>query len=162
MPNNNPIDTWTREECEEYLKQYPKSLKSDAVRKRLRFLTPLPQPPKQSKAENTNNVVDAVAQTKGETTHIPEESVTKFNVKPQTETDGSQKQATGTTYVDEHENGMAVVGKVVLTILVFALCTGIILLFQNITGNKSFYITGPVSGSIGIPLINKIWQKDVL
>lgn len=30
-----PIDQWTRKECEEYLRQYPKSLQSDAVRERL-------------------------------------------------------------------------------------------------------------------------------
>ena len=32
---NKPIEQWTRQECEEYLKQYPKSLNSDIVRKRL-------------------------------------------------------------------------------------------------------------------------------
>jgi len=44
MTNNNPIETWTREQCEEYLNQYPKSLKSEAVRKRLENLTPKPEP----------------------------------------------------------------------------------------------------------------------
>lgn len=40
MQNNNPIEIWTREQCEAYLKQYPKSLRSDAVRKRLEFFKP--------------------------------------------------------------------------------------------------------------------------
>jgi hypothetical protein len=34
MVNNNPIEQWSREQCEEYLKHYPKSFNSEAVRKR--------------------------------------------------------------------------------------------------------------------------------
>ena len=39
-----PFEQWTRQECEEYLAQYPKSLWSDAVRKRLESFPPAPKP----------------------------------------------------------------------------------------------------------------------
>ena len=75
MPNNS-IETWTREECEEYLKHYHKSLKSDAVRKRLRALTPQPPQPQRPQETplvgNNINVVDvvgAVMQMKEEAEH---------------------------------------------------------------------------------------------
>ena len=43
-PQTKPIEQWTRQECEEYLAQYPKSLRSEAVRKRLESFQPAPKP----------------------------------------------------------------------------------------------------------------------
>ena len=40
-PSDKPIDEWTRQECEAYLAQYPKSLRSEAVRKRYEVFRPL-------------------------------------------------------------------------------------------------------------------------
>ena len=39
--SDKPIDEWTRQECEAYLAQYPKSLRSEAVRKRYEVFRPL-------------------------------------------------------------------------------------------------------------------------
>lgn len=48
---DKPIEQWTRQECEEYLKQYPKSLNSDAVRRRLDFFKPEIEKEKRDKSE---------------------------------------------------------------------------------------------------------------
>ena len=52
-----PIEQWNRQECEYYLKRYPKSLNSDAVRKQLERLSPTPQETKalQNLAKGTSS-----------------------------------------------------------------------------------------------------------
>ena len=109
MPNNNSIDTWTREECEEYLKHFSKSLKSDAVRKRLRALTPQPQPtqpPKTPIVGNNVNVADVVGtvkQTKESDSYPPKNQTTKQGAKPQSTSNSQQNQMGGSSSVDEHD-----------------------------------------------------------
>lgn len=49
-----PIDKWTVEQCEEYLKKYPKSLNSDAVRKRYNLLLRLQNKENESPKEPVN------------------------------------------------------------------------------------------------------------
>jgi len=166
MTNNNPIEIWTREQCEEYLNQYPKSLKSEAVRKRLENLTPKPEPnpvpSRPSKAGNVNNVADvveAVARAKDNTVRTPARPTSKPNVKSQPKTDGSQKQGTRTAYVDDHEKIMAVVGKVILSVLALVLCLllgwGVAELF-----GVSYGLAGKfVSLAVAAPLEAWIWKK---
>lgn len=50
-PSDKPIDQWTRQECEAYLAQYPKSLKSDAVRKQYEVFLPEIQAEKKREEE---------------------------------------------------------------------------------------------------------------
>lgn len=166
MTNNNPIETWTRKQCEEYLRQYPKSLKSEAVKKHLENLGPKPEPtpapPKPSNVGSVNNVADvvgAVARAKDNTGRTPESLASKPNFKPQPKTEGPQKQGTGTSYVDEHEKGMAVVGKVILSVLAVALC---LLLGWGITElfGVSYGLAGKVvSMALAAPLEAWIWKK---
>ena len=164
MSTNDPIEKWTREQCEGYLKQYPSSLKSDAVRKRLRVLTPqpqTPQPPKATKIGYNGNVADVVGAVKGakEGSTIPPKNTT-HGFKSQSTSAGQQK-TSGSTYVDELEKGMAIVGKVVLTILVIVLCVGIVWLYSEFTGDSSFraYVYYPVGSVVFVPLMIKIWKK---
>lgn len=163
MPNNNPIDTWTREECEEYLKQFSKSLKSDAVRKRLRVLTPQPQQQPNSKTAgndtNVAEVVDAVKQTKEGMNCPPNDQPLNIEDILQSSSIGQQEQSTSSTHVDAHENGMAFVGKVVLSVLAFALCIVLVWGLAELFG-VSFGLAGKaVSVAVAVPLEAWIWKK---
>lgn len=161
MPNNNSIDTWTREECEEYLKQYPKSLKSDAVRKRFRVLIPQPQPTSKTAGNDTNvaEVVDAVKQTKEGMNCPPKDQSLTLEDILQSSSIGQQEQSTSSTHVDAHENGMAFVGKVVLSVLAFALCIVLVWGLAELFG-VSFGLAGKaVSVAVAVPLEAWIWKK---
>lgn len=169
MLTNISIETWTRKQCEEYLKQYPSSLKSDAVRKRLRALTPPQppkpqpsQPPKSQKAGNNSNVADvvgAVKQTKEGAFYPQKNQTTKLGAKPQSTSNSQQNQTGGSSSVDEHDRLMAVVGKVFLSILALALCIGLGWGMTELFG-VSYGLAGRVvSGAVAVPLEALIWKK---
>jgi hypothetical protein len=154
------IEKWTREQCEEYLKQYPKSLNSEAVRKRLAFLTPEAPSPEQKKSEqNAADLVEFVKTAKKGEQSGSATSKPQSTSKTQTNSAQRPKPNTGSTYVDPHEKDMAVVGKAVLTILVLVLCFGIVMLCVELLGGESAIYTGPVCAGVAIPLANKIWKK---
>lgn len=56
-----PIEQWTRQECEEYLAQYPKSLRSEAVRIRLESFSPAPKPDTHAQQFENEQQADANA-----------------------------------------------------------------------------------------------------
>lgn len=160
MANNTSIEMWTREQCEDYLKQYPKSLKSEAVRKRLNYLAPKQHLDEQRKVSSAKvtDVLGSVAQTKDDTRHIPETSSSKTYVKPQSTLANPQKQTINTTNVDKHERDMDVVGKVILSVLVFGLCAFIIWIIKEIGGVDSTIYSAPCCAVVGIPLLRRIWK----
>lgn len=155
------IDTWTREQCEEYLNKYPHSLNSEAVRKRLESLTPSPKPSGSTKAENTNNVadiVDGVKRAKEDASNPPHKTTPKLQGESYQTPAGMQRKATG-SYVDEHEKDMAVVGKVVLSVLALAVCLGLGWGLTELFGISYGLAAKGVSVLVATPIETWIWKK---
>ena len=154
-PQTKPIEQWTRQECEEYLAQYPKSLRSEAVRKRLCLLTLQPSETKPDEAENTQTTTDVnVSAAK-----IKEDE--RCGYKKPASNPIDEPQPLGNSRQNAAGKGRdvpGIVGSVVLSILAIALCYGVYFLVTEVIGWEQPLLAGAIGTGILFPLWKEIWS----
>lgn len=154
LPKQNESQ-WTRQECEEYLAQYTKSLNSENVRQRLRLLFPQPTETKPKEAENTQitaSVHCTATKTQEDSGSVHKNTV--LNLIDQPQPSGYTRQNAAGSGRDVPK----IVGCVVLSVLLLAFCVGVYFLVTEVFGWKHPLLAKFIGLGITIPLWKEIWN----